>query len=588
MNKEEKDNFKVYKNTTLIKDLWFYIKPYKGKFFLATFCRALGDIAWLYPSYAIASVVEFFSTYQSGNSLRPIFIILFIYLATVIIRVSGSYLSRIYGYNLAARSNRDSILHVMKHLFLLDMSWHEKENSGNKMKRIDKGSAGIEKIIRIWITNFIEIGIGFVGVIFIISKFDLPIAGALAFFIVTFYWISSFFRKRGVAASRLVNIQDEKVNGILFESINNIRTVKVMSMSDGILSRLLVETDDLLRKVKTRIFWFQGGMTTFLYAQIFFVSVSVYIVFGITQNFYTISFLVLFNLYFGRVWGAIQEFTEMSDQYAIAKNDFHRMQMLLTETPTIDIEKNKINIPVAWKKITIENLSFSYDDKKILDNISFEILRGQKVGIIGLSGAGKSTLFKLLLKENESYTGQILFDGVSLKDIGKIDYLKHTAVVLQETELFNSSLRENIATNQQANKQYILLKKAIEVAHVKDFMAKLPEGVETVVGEKGVKLSGGEKQRVGIARAVFKEPELLLMDEATSHLDIESEKKIQESLHEFFKEVTAVVVAHRLTTIKEMNKIIVIEEGRIVEEGDFKDLQKKKGRFFELWEKQKL
>lgn len=583
----EKENFKVYKNTALIKDLWFYIKPYKGKFFLATFCRALGDIAWLYPSYAIASVVEFFSTYQSGNSLRSIFIILFIYLVTVIIRVSGSYFSRIYGYNLAARSNRDSILHVVKHLFLLDMSWHEKENSGNKMKRIDKGSSGIEKIIRIWITNFIEIGIGFVGVIFIISKFDLPIAGALVFFIVTFYWISSFFRKRGVAASRLVNIQDEKVNGILFESINNIRTVKVMSMSGGILSRLLAETDDLLGKIKTRIFWFQGGMTTFLYAQIFFVSVSIYIVFGITQNLYTISFLVLFNLYFGRVWGAIQEFTEMSDQYAIAKNDFHRMQMLLTENPTIDIEKNKINIPVAWKKITIENLSFSYDDKKILDNISFEILRGQKVGIIGLSGAGKSTLFKLLLKENESYTGQILFDGVSLKDIGKIDYLKHTAVVLQETELFNSSLRENIAINEQVN-NLALLKKAIEVAHVKDFMAKLSEGVETVVGEKGVKLSGGEKQRVGIARAVFKEPELLLMDEATSHLDIESEKKIQESLHEFFKEVTAVVVAHRLTTIKEMNKIIVIEEGRIVEEGNFKDLQKKKGRFFELWEKQKL
>jgi ABC-type multidrug transport system fused ATPase/permease subunit len=133
-----------------------------------------------------------------------------------------------------------------------------------------------------------------------------------------------------------------------------------------------------------------------------------------------------------------------------------------------------------------------------------------------------------------------------------------------------------------------LLDKALGVAHVAEFAAKLPLGIDTMIGEKGVKLSGGEKQRVGMARAVFKDPELLLLDEATSHLDVESEEKIQDSLHQFFKTVTAVVIAHRLTTIKEMDKIIVVEGGRIIEQGSFAELQAKKGRFYELWEKQKL
>ena len=163
------------------------------------------------------------------------------------------------------------------------------------------------------------------------------------------------------------------------------------------------------------------------------------------------------------------------------------------------------------------------------------------------------------------------------------------AVVLQDTELFNASLRDNITiTNQKEEKNEKLLENSIKTAHVRDFMAKLPDGIESVIGEKGIKLSGGEKQRVGIARAIFKNPQILLLDEATSHLDIESEEKIKDSLHKFLKSVTAIVIAHRLTTIKEMDKIIVIENGKIIESGNFAGLYGAKRRFFELWEKQKL
>ena len=212
------------------------------------------------------------------------------------------------------------------------------------------------------------------------------------------------------------------------------------------------------------------------------------------------------------------------------------------------------------------------------------------MGIIGLSGAGKSTLFKLLLKQYENYTGDILLDDKPVKNITKESYLNLTAVVPQETELFNLPLKENITLakpgQKKANEK--VLKKALKVAHIDSFLHKLKDGIKTLVGEKGVKLSGGEKQRVGIARAVYREPQILFLDEATSHLDVESERNIQDALHSFFKEVTAVVIAHRLSTIKEMDRIVVLEKGKILEEGPFDVLMKKKGRFYELWQQQRF
>ncbi len=254
-----------------------------------------------------------------------------------------------------------------------------------------------------------------------------------------------------------------------------------------------------------------------------------------------------------------------------------------------DIEEGKISMPENWRKIQLRDVSFSYGDKKILDKVTFTISRGEKIGVVGLSGAGKSTLFKLLLKERENYEGDILVDDVPLRSISKSNYFTHTAVVLQDTEVFNFSLRNNVTiSNFDRNSDENLLEKALTVAHVSEFAKALPQGIDTLIGEKGVKLSGGEKQRVGVARAVFKDPELLLLDEATSHLDVESEEKIQDSLHKFFQSVTAIVITHRLTTIKEMDKILVLEEGKIIEQGSFSELHGQKGRFYELWEKQRL
>jgi ATP-binding cassette subfamily B protein len=580
----------MYSMKNFIADIWVSVEVYKRKFWLATCLRAISDIAGLYLPYALAVIVNFFSTYSQGQSIAPLYSIFLLMVITTLVRQLGMYLAKSIMYNISEKIVLDTQLHAMKHMTLLDMSWHEKENTGSKFKRIDRGAASINTILRIWIVNIIEIAVNLVGIIFIIFKFDTAMAVAVSIFLITYYFIAHFYRKRAVQAANVVNSKEEYRSGILFESINNIRSIKVMSMSAKIFDIIAVNAADILKSTQKRIYWFQfGNSIRNLYANIFQIGATAFIVYSITEGRYQIGFLVLFTGYFSNVWKSMSELTDVAQDIAIAKNAIERMKRILDTPVMIDDESGKVCFPNEWKRIAIRDVAFSYQDTSVLRGISFEIKRGEKVGIIGLSGAGKSTLFKLLSKEHESYSGEIAFDGVNLKDISKQDYFHYVAVVLQETELFNRSLRENITmTNQKEDHNEELLETTLTVASVKDFMRKLPDGVNTMIGEKGVKLSGGEKQRVGIARAIFKQPQIVLLDEATSHLDIESEEKIQNSLHLFFKSVTAIVIAHRLTTIKEMDKIIVIEDGQVLESGSFDELYSAKGRFFDLWEKQKL
>ena len=580
----------MYTNYNLISDIWRYLKPYKKNFLIATSLRVAGDLAWLYPPYALAVIINFFSDYKFDKPLMPLYVAFSLTIVAIIIRYVGLYYAKLKTYKISEKVCLDAQHQAVQHLMLLDISWHEKENTGNKFKRIDRGSSGLDQVLRIWINNLIEIVINLVGVVFIILKFDFETGIAVAIFLVSYYFLAHFYRKRAVAVASIANAKEEERSGMIFESINNIRSVKVMSMSDKILSILSMNAVDLYNSIKERIYWFQAGNAIRnFYAQIFRAGAMIFIVFNVLHGKYQIGFLVLFIGYFTQVWQSMGELTDVSEDFALAKNAIGRMQAIIDVPITIDDERGKVKFPKEWKSILFKDVSFSYEEKKTLDNISLEIRRGEKIGIVGLSGAGKSTFFKLLLKEYESYSGEICFDNVPLKSISKKDYFNHLAVVLQEVELFNASLHDNITiTNQAQEKNEKLLENAIETAHIKDFMDKLPNGIQSIIGEKGVKLSGGEKQRVGIARAIFKNPQILLLDEATSHLDIESEKKIQDSLHKFFKNVTAIVIAHRLTTIKEMDRIIVIENGKIVETGSFSQLQKSKGRFFELWEQQKL
>src|SRR3989339_51915 len=579
-----------YTSWQLVKDIFELLRPYRGRFWLASLIRVLGDLAWLYPAFAFASIVTFLTHYQPGQSLNPIWIALGLWLATTVIRSLSQFFSKFIGYKVAEKLTIDFTLKTVRHLFLLDMAWHERENSGNKIKRIQNAGDGFNKIIRLWFNNIIEIVVNLAAINIIIAGFDHTVLLILGVFLVTYFFISGTMTRRAGEAAYRVNAQEEDVNGLLFEAINNIRTVKVMAMAQTLYNALVKGTEELFKKLGIRIFWYQSR-NAFLsfWANAFKVGIIALIIKGILDGHYEIGFLILFNSYFSDLRASIDELSTASIDFVTSKLSVARMKKILDEPIKIEDNSGKVSLSPNWEKITIKNVSFAYGENQVLRDISFDLRRGEKVGIVGVSGAGKSTLFKLLLKEREEFTGDILFDGISIKQIKKNDYFKHVSVVLQDTEVFNFSLRDNItiANNTQKVNQK-LLDQALATAHITELVDKLPRGLDTPIGEKGVKLSGGERQRLGIARAIFKQPEILLLDEATSHLDLESEKKIQGSLHKFFENVTGIVIAHRLTTIKEMDKILVIEKGKFIESGNFEELFAKQGRFYELWEKQKF
>lgn len=583
----QKDN---YSTIVLIRNLITFIWPYKGRFIVASILRLLGEVVWLYPTYALASITTFFTTYHAGQSLVPFWGIMWTFGAVCVIYFITIYYGNFIGYPMAEKIAISAKLDAIKHMFLIDIEWHEKENTGSKVKRIDRGGNSVNQLIRMWFGTFIELSVSLFGVLFIISRFDIRIMLLTLLFLVIYFSISVFYTNSATAARRKENLKDEELTGLIFESVNNVRSVKVMSMVPPLSEKLTTLSNELYIFARDRVFWYQsGGGLKNLVGQVFRIGMICFIGWGITQGRYEFGFLILFYGYFSIIQNSVSKLADASQDFSVYKQDVGRMMGILHVKPVTDIEEGKISMPENWRKIQLRDVSFSYGDKKILDKVTFTISRGEKIGVVGLSGAGKSTLFKLLLKERENYEGDILVDDVPLRSISKSNYFTHTAVVLQDTEVFNFSLRNNVTiSNFDRNSDENLLEKALTVAHVSEFAKALPQGIDTLIGEKGVKLSGGEKQRVGVARAVFKDPELLLLDEATSHLDVESEEKIQDSLHKFFQSVTAIVIAHRLTTIKEMDKILVLEEGKIIEQGSFSELHGQKGRFYELWEKQRL
>ncbi|MGE3278240.1 MAG: ABC transporter ATP-binding protein [Candidatus Altimarinota bacterium] len=575
----------VYRNTDLIKDLVGFTSPYKKMLWWGTILRIISDVAWLYPAIAVGLLIDYLTEHLADFDPRYVVMILGIFLVCSFLHYVGRDIAKYLIYQAGENAALDAAHRTLTHLISLDISWQEKENSGNKMKRISHGQEGIKNLVRVYVDLVIESSINAVFIIIILGTFDRLIAVTMVVYVISYYVLSLLLLRRAKEQSHRVNVQEEHVQGQFFEIINNITTVKWMGLEKPLLMTFQQILKRLMKEIKLRIKYFriQSGSLG-VYNELFRITLLAYIVYGITQGDYGVGLLAIFLSYFTKMQLAADELAVVTSEFIIQKIRISRMMGILQEQPEVELTGSK-PFPKKWKKIELKNLNFSYQKQKYLYDVNLTINRGEKIGIIGLSGAGKTTILKLLLKLYKDYEGQILFDDVSLQDIKREDYLKHTAVVLQDTEVFNLSLQDNISLSSTKRSKKDL-ERSMEIAHINEFLYKLPEGVKTLIGEKGVKLSGGEKQRVGIARAVYKKPQILFLDEATSHLDIDSEEMIQDSLSTFFENITAIVIAHRLSTIKEMDRIIVMKAGRIIEQGSFAYLLKKKGEFHRLWRKQ--
>lgn len=579
----------TYSNWDLIRDLWQWLGKYRTRFVFASLLLIASEISWLYPTYALAKIVTLFTRYGLGVSKSVITGLLLTWASLSVFRYVSQQVGKFIAYQIGERLSLDMELLAVRHVLQLDLAWHERGNVGNTMKRIQRGSASVEAVLDTWTDSIIPMLIRSFGPIAVLATIDRTIALATAFFLVSYYALSQRLMQGIVRSIKDVNQGEEDASGLEFQLVNNIRTVKALGFANQMVQRLRGANEALFVHITSRIRrWRTRDLIAMSWGQLFRLGLLTYVIERIFAGTFEAGFLILAYNYFSDAWESLGRVADLEIRFAASRLAVARLADLLREPIGIEAAGKK-QMPASWQSIELRGVSFSYGEREVLSNLSFTIKRGERIGIVGLSGAGKSTLFKLLLKEYEHYSGEILVDTTPLRQIKRLSYVQRAAVVLQDTEVFNFPLKENvtIASTKKAGDAK-LLNQALKIAHVTDFVGRLPDGIETMIGEKGVKLSGGERQRVGIARAVFKQPDILFMDEATSHLDSESEQKIQDSLHQVFKSVTAVVIAHRLSTIREMDRILVLEDGKLIEEGSFDALLKKKGRFHQLWQTQQF
>jgi ABC-type transport system involved in Fe-S cluster assembly fused permease/ATPase subunit len=383
---------------------------------------------------------------------------------------------------------------------------------------------------------------------------------------------------------RTMNEMDSKANTRAIDSLINYETVKYFG-NEGFEAR---RYDDTLAHWETAAVRNQTSLSVLNAGQACIIAIgvtSLMLLAGlrVSQGVMTIGDLVLVNAFMLQLYMPLHFLGFVYREIRHSLADMERMFGLLHQPAEVRDAPDAPDLLVTRGHIRFENVSFSYDGKReILRDVDFEVPPGHKVAVVGTSGAGKSTLARLLFRFYDVGGGRITIDGVDIRDVSQISLRRSIGIVPQDTVLFNDSIYYNVAYG-QPNATHEQIIGAAKAAHIHNFVETLPDKYDTLVGERGLKLSGGEKQRVAIARTLLKHPPILVFDEATSALDSRTEKSIQAELTEISTRHTTLVVAHRLSTIMDADQILVMEHGRIVERGTHNDLLTRGGTYANMW-----
>jgi ATP-binding cassette subfamily B protein len=419
---------------------------------------------------------------------------------------------------------------------------------------------------------------------FLIIKFDVWFGvicvAALVLYVALTFTISEW----RTAHRRQMNEMDSKANTKAIDSLLNYETVKYFGNEQFEAKRY----DDNLRRYERAAVTSETSLGLLNSVQAGVIALAVSLLMwraadGIVAGKLTLGDLVMVNALLIQLYIPLNFLGVMYREIKQAMVDMEKMFKLLGENREVADKPGAKPLAVSGGAIRFEHVDFGYDARRaILHDVSFEVPAGKKVAVVGASGSGKSTLARLLFRFYDVNAGRITIDGQDIRDVTQESVRAAIGVVPQDTVLFNDTIYYNVAYGRpEATREEI--EAAARVAHIAAFIERLPDKWETTVGERGLKLSGGEKQRVSIARTVLKQPPILVFDEATSALDSSTEKSIQAELAEIARNHTTLVIAHRLSTIVDADEILVLEHGRIVERGPFRELMALQGRFAQMW-----
>ncbi|MBL6931710.1 MAG: ABC transporter ATP-binding protein/permease [Rhodospirillales bacterium] len=488
----------------------------------------------------------------------------------------------------AERAIRQAGVKTFRHVHDLALRFHLDRRTGGLSRAIERGTKGIEYVLRMMLFIIIPTMIEIIMVLALLwALFDEWFALVTAITITGYVVWTLAITEWRIKFRRTMNDSDSEAHSKAIDSLINYETVKYFGNEEHEAKRF----DKALENYETAAVTAKASLSILNTGQGAIIATGVTIIMimaghGVTDATMTIGDFVLVNTYLLQLYMPLNFLGSSYREIKHSLIDMEQMFSLLNEEAEVVDPPDAPELSISGAQVEFRDVSFSYDpNRSILKDVSFTVPAGKSVAIVGPSGAGKSTISRLLFRFYDTSEGSVLIDGQDMRTVTQSSWRAAIGIVPQDTVLFNDSVYYNIAYGRPgATREEV--EEAARLASIHDFISSLPDGYKTVVGERGLKLSGGEKQRVAIARTILKRPSIFLFDEATSSLDTHTEKEIQESLKQVSSGRTTLIIAHRLSTVVDADEIIVLEEGRIAERGHHADLLERQGPYAAMWAKQ--
>jgi ATP-binding cassette subfamily B protein len=486
----------------------------------------------------------------------------------------------------AQRALRRLALETFEHIHKLSMRYHITRKTGGLSRIIERGVKGVEFLLRylVFSTGPLVLELIFISAAIFWKLQDLRYVGIILATIGVYVWFTFAITEWRVKLRRKMNEHDTDANQKAIDSLLNFETVKYFGAAEreaGRFDKAMAGYEAAALKTSYSLAFLNFGQAVLI--TIGLVAVMLLAAMGVQAGKLTVGDFVLVNAYMIQITMPLNFLGTVYREIRQALVDMRQMFDLLDEPAEVKDKPDAPALEITTGHVAFDTVSFSYDpERQILHRVSVDIPAGQTIAIVGPSGSGKSTIGRLLFRFYDVNTGAVRIDGQDLRDVTQQSLHQAIGVVPQDTVLFNDTIYYNIAYGREDATHTEIIKAARD-SQIHDFIMSLPDQYDTLVGERGLKLSGGEKQRVGIARTLLKDPPILLLDEATSALDSETEHDIQEALERAGQGRTVITIAHRLSTVLNADRIVVLENGEVVETGTHNDLLKQKGRYLDLW-----